>query len=127
MPSVISRNEDDRPLCAPDSPFADVLRLCEVVAKRACPVLLRGESGTGKEVVARFLHARGVRARGPFVAVNCGALPPGLIESELFGHKKGAFTGAGADHPGRFRQADGGTLFLDEIGDMPLEAQVRLL
>ncbi len=117
----------EAPLCAGDSPFAAVLRLCEAVAKRACPVLLRGESGTGKEVVARFLHARGERARRPFVAVNCGALPPGLIESELFGHKKGAFTGASADHPGRFRQAEGGTLFLDEIGDMPLEAQVRLL
>jgi two-component system response regulator PilR (NtrC family) len=117
----------DEPVCAPDSPFAAALRLCEAVAKRSCPVLLQGESGTGKEVVARFLHARSARARGPFVAVNCGALPPGLIESELFGHKKGAFTGAAADHPGRFRQAEGGTLFLDEIGDMPPEAQVRLL
>jgi transcriptional regulator with GAF, ATPase, and Fis domain len=90
-------------------------------------VLLRGESGTGKEVAARHIHARSARAGGPFVAVNCGALPPGLIESDLFGHRKGAFTGALADHPGRFRQAQGGTLFLDEIGDMPLEAQARLL
>ncbi len=78
-------------------------------------------------MAARYLHARSDRSRGPFVAVNCGALPPGLIESELFGHKKGAFTGAASDHPGRFRQAHGGTLFLDEIGDMPPEAQVRLL
>jgi two-component system response regulator PilR (NtrC family) len=115
------------PVCDPGSPFSAVLRLCEAVAKRSCPVLLHGESGTGKEVAARYLHARSDRARGPFVAVNCGALPPGLIESELFGHKKGAFTGAAADHPGRFRQAQGGTLFLDEIGDMPPEAQVRLL
>jgi DNA-binding NtrC family response regulator len=115
------------PVCAPDSPFAAALRLCAAAARRDCPVLLRGESGTGKEVAARYLHSRSGRAQGPFVAVNCGALPPGLIESELFGHRKGAFTGAAADHPGRFRQAQGGTLFLDEIGDMPLEAQVRLL
>ena len=116
-----------RPLCAPGSAFAAALRLAEAAAPRDFAVCLRGESGTGKEVVARHLHARSARACGPFVAVNCGALPSGLVESELFGHRKGAFTGAAADHPGRFRQAQGGTLFLDEIGDMPLEAQVRLL
>jgi two-component system response regulator PilR (NtrC family) len=103
------------------------LRLAEAAARRDCPVFLRGESGSGKEAMARFLHARGPRAHGPFVAVNCAALPPGLIESELFGHRKGAFTGAFADSPGRFRQAGGGTLFLDEIGDMPMEVQARLL
>ncbi len=112
---------------APGSPLETTLRLAAAAAKRECPVFVRGESGSGKEMLARFLHSGGPRARGPFVAVNCAALAPGLIESELFGHRKGAFTGAVADHPGRFRQADGGTLFLDEIGDMPLEVQTRLL
>jgi two-component system response regulator PilR (NtrC family) len=114
-------------LFAPGSPLEACLRLAEAAARRECPVFLRGESGSGKEVVARFLHARSGRARGPFVAVNCAALPHGLIESELFGHRKGAFTGAFADNPGKFRQSEGGTLFLDEIGDMPLEVQTRLL
>jgi DNA-binding NtrC family response regulator len=112
---------------APGSPLEAVLRLAAAAARRECPVHVRGESGTGKEMLAQFLHTRGPRAAGPFVAVNCAALPPGLIESELFGHRKGAFTGAVADSPGRFRQADGGTLFLDEIGDMPLEVQTRML
>jgi len=89
-------------------------------------VLLRGESGTGKEMVARRLHELSGR-KGPFVAVNCGALPASLLEAELFGHEKGAFTGALAAKIGKVRQADGGTLFLDEIGDMPIEAQTRLL
>lgn len=112
---------------APGSPLEDTLRLAAAAAKRDCPVFVRGESGSGKEMLAQYLHAGGPRARGPFVAVNCAALAPGLIESELFGHRKGAFTGAVADNAGRFRQADGGTLFLDEIGDMPLEVQTRLL
>lgn len=112
---------------APGSPLEDALRLAEVAARSACPVFLRGESGSGKEMVARFLHRHSPRAAGPFVAVNCAALPPGLIESELFGHRKGAFTGASSDSPGKFRLAQGGTLLLDEIGDMPLEVQTRLL
>ena len=98
-----------------------------LVAKTPARVLITGENGTGKELVARALHTQSTRAKGPFVEVNCAAIPGELIESELFGHMKGSFTGAVADRAGKFEQADGGTLFLDEIGDMSLAAQAKVL
>ncbi len=97
------------------------------VAQTELPVLLLGESGTGKDLLAQEIHARSARSRGRFVALNCAALPETLVESELFGHVKGAFTGAVSDRPGRFEQASGGTLFLDEIGDMPAATQAKIL
>ncbi|MDR0183524.1 sigma-54-dependent transcriptional regulator [Lysobacter arvi] len=97
------------------------------VARSQAPVYIVGESGVGKELVARTIHAEGARSTGPFVPVNCGAIPAELMESEFFGHKKGSFTGAHADKPGLFQSADGGTLFLDEIAELPLAMQVKLL
>jgi transcriptional regulator with GAF, ATPase, and Fis domain len=104
-----------------------VLARADLVAAHDTTVLLLGESGTGKELVARRLHARSRRAAGPFLQVNCGAIPETLVESELFGHEKGAFTGAAARHLGTFERASGGTLLLDEIGELPRAAQVKLL
>ncbi len=108
-------------------PYSDIRRLVEQVAACDASVLILGESGTGKEVVARNVHYHSERGKGPFVPVNCGAIPPDLLESELFGHEKGAFTGAISTRKGRFELAEGGTLFLDEIGDMPMSMQVKLL
>ncbi len=96
-------------------------------ASSDAPVLLRGETGSGKELVSRALHDYSPRAKGPFIAINCGAIPEQLLESELFGHRKGSFTGATCDRKGRFELANGGTLFLDEIGDMPSQLQVKFL
>ncbi|MFN8392406.1 MAG: sigma 54-interacting transcriptional regulator [Bdellovibrionota bacterium] len=111
-----------------DSPIMRrVYALVERVAASEASVLINGESGTGKELIAKAIHAHGSRHNQPFVAINCGAIPENLIESELFGHKKGSFTGAVNDNPGLFRQAHGGTIFLDEIGELPLQMQTKLL
>jgi DNA-binding NtrC family response regulator len=105
----------------------DVLRAAEKAKASAIPVLVEGESGTGKELIARAIHGSGARRAKPFIAVNCGAMPENLVESILFGHEKGAFTGATEKHAGKFVEADGGTLFLDEVGELPPAAQVKLL
>jgi DNA-binding NtrC family response regulator len=104
-----------------------VKRLGERAARSSIPVLITGESGVGKEVIARAVHGSSDRAGKPFVAVNCGAIPENLVESILFGHEKGSFTGASDKHLGKFQEANGGTLFLDEVGELPLDVQVKLL
>ncbi len=125
---VVEGDLEEHPLLIGRSPaMQDIYRIIARLTTSDLTALVIGESGTGKELVARALHEYGKRRNGPFVAVNVAAIPRELIESELFGHEKGAFTGASARHFGRFEQAQGGTLFLDEIGDMPIEAQTRLL
>jgi sigma-54 specific flagellar transcriptional regulator A len=115
------------PIIGKSAPTQALLGLVKVLANSHSTVLITGESGTGKELVAQALHRQSPRRQGPFIPINCGAIPRDLLESELFGHRKGAFTGAVADRIGRFEMADGGTLFLDEIGDLPLDMQVKLL
>jgi two-component system nitrogen regulation response regulator GlnG len=119
--------DETMPIIGRSPAMQEIYRLIARLVATNLSVLISGESGTGKELVARVLHDYGDRRQGSFVAINMAAIPRELIESELFGHEKGAFTGATTRHAGRFEQAEGGTLFLDEIGDMPLEAQTRLL
>lgn len=127
---VQSTDGDDQPtmpLVGRSPAMQEIYRLIARMTQTDLTVMINGESGTGKELVARALHEFGKRKNGPFVAINMAAIPHDLIESELFGHERGAFTGAQSRSAGRFEQANGGTLFLDEIGDMPMEAQTRLL
>ncbi|MFS4515443.1 sigma-54-dependent transcriptional regulator, partial [Delftia tsuruhatensis] len=118
---------DDGELVSGSEAMRQVFKRIGLAADSDATVLVLGETGTGKELVARALHRNSVRAERPFVAVNCAAIPADLMESELFGHVKGAFTGAASDRAGRFREAQGGTLFLDEVGDMPLPTQAKIL
>jgi len=123
----VQRATGERPIVATSEAMIELLELMERAAGFKSTVLITGESGTGKEVLARAIHAQSPRRNDPFVAVNCGAIPETLLESELFGHAKGAFTGADRARRGLFVEADGGTLFLDEIGEMPTALQVKLL
>ena len=125
--STHDADTEELPLIGRSPAMQEIYRVLARLTQTDLTVMITGESGTGKELVARVLHDYGKRRQGPFVAINMAAIPRELIESELFGHEKGAFTGAQSRTPGRFEQAEGGTLFLDEIGDMPLEAQTRLL
>ncbi len=114
-------------MIAVSKPMVDLLAQAAKFAPSNAPILITGETGAGKEVLARWIHQRSARKTGPFVAINCAALPESLAESELFGHVKGAYTGAEAPRKGKFQTAEGGTLFLDEIGDLPLAVQAKLL
>jgi hydrogenase-4 transcriptional activator len=123
----LGRQEISEAIVGADSGLRLVMERVQLVAQSDVPVLILGETGTGKEVVSRAIHNRSARAAGPFIRVNCGAIPAELIDSQLFGHEKGSFTGAADTRQGWFERANGGTLFLDEIGELPLAAQVRLL
>lgn len=125
--SAVEGDVEEMPLIGRSGPMQEIYRIIARLTQTDLTVMITGESGTGKELVARVLHNFGKRKNGAFVALNMAAIPRELIESELFGHEKGAFTGAQLRSEGRFAQAEGGTLFLDEIGDMPMEAQTRLL
>src|SRR5690348_15359601 len=119
--------DDSREMIYRDDAMAAVVKLTQQIAGSEASVLITGESGTGKEVLARYLHARSPRAKKPFISVNCAAIPESLLESELFGHEKGAFTGALARRIGKFEEANGGTLLLDEISEMDVRLQAKLL
>lgn len=118
---------NDTLIIGQSSAIQDLIRSIQKLARSQAPVYISGESGSGKELVARSIHELGPRAHKPFIAVNCGAIPRELMESEFFGHKKGSFTGAHQDKPGLFQAAEGGTLFFDEVADLPLDMQVKLL
>jgi DNA-binding NtrC family response regulator len=120
-------DEPEHELLGDSRPIRELRKLLSKLAPTESPVLIRGDSGTGKELVAKTLHRQSQRHAKPFVAINCGAIPEHLIQSELFGHEKGAFTGAHQRKIGRIEAANGGTLFLDEIGDLPMELQANLL
>jgi two-component system response regulator AtoC len=123
----VARAVGERPIVAASEPMIDVLEMIERTAEYKTTVLLEGESGTGKEVLARAVHSQSARRNDPFIAINCAAIPENLLESELFGYAKGAFTGANKAHRGIFEEANGGTIFLDEIGELPLPLQAKLL
>jgi len=123
----VARAVGERPIVAASEPMIDVLEMIERTAEYKTTVLLEGESGTGKEVLARAVHSQSTRRNEPFIAINCAAIPENLLESELFGYAKGAFTGANKAHRGIFEEANGGTIFLDEIGELPLPLQAKLL
>jgi two-component system, NtrC family, response regulator PilR len=126
-PSAVSTSSDDVLLMGNSEAMQKLRKQIAKLARSQAPIYIHGESGSGKELAARSIHLQGPRAKKPFVAVNCGAIPSELMESEFFGHKKGSFTGATGDKPGLFQAASGGTLFLDEVADLPLEMQVKLL
>src|SRR6478609_1439064 len=123
----IQKDAQFESILAKSPAMGDIFRTITKIADFKTTVLIQGESGVGKELVARAVHARSTRKNHPFVPINCGAIPENLLESELFGHKKGAFTDANADRRGLFEEANGGTLFLDEIGELPTALQVKLL
>lgn len=125
--SRLGKREMSDAIVGAEAGLKSVMERAELVSQSDVPVLILGETGTGKEVVSRAIHTRSARAQGPFIRVNCGAIPQELIDSQLFGHERGSFTGASDTRQGWFERADGGTLFLDEIGELPLPAQVRLL
>ncbi len=125
--SRLGRHDISETIVGAETGLKSVLQRVDLVARTDAPVLIMGETGSGKEVVARTIHERSRRVAGPFLRVNCGAIPTELVDSELFGHERGSFTGAIGDRKGWFERADGGTLFLDECGELPLAAQVRLL
>ncbi|MEZ4388348.1 MAG: sigma-54 dependent transcriptional regulator [Candidatus Krumholzibacteriia bacterium] len=127
LKTELKKRRSKQQIIGQSSRMRSVFKMIDKIAATPATVLINGDSGTGKELVARAIHDRSDRAQGPFVAINCGAIPETLLESQLFGHTKGSFTGADRDHDGFCQQAQGGTIFLDEIGEMPQSTQVKLL